>query len=323
MITQITGNKGSSGAISAQVFDKLIYGYNSPLGRSVLGTEESVSGLSLDDVKSRHAQLLNSKARIHIAGDIGQDKVKAFDKVAQLFSAEVSPEIDLQVTPKSKSRVYFIDVPGSKQSILRIGKLVPSTGDADFNKIDYTNEKLGGGISGNLSQTLRIEKGYTYGAFSGVTRGNSEQVFRVTTSVRANATKASLDIIHDMLTNYGNVYSDDDAEITRQKLLKDNTRAFESLGNKRSILRNISEFGKDPNYIEKEQQELLNMTTADFQNIAKKYLKEDEMTYLIVGDKETQFSEVQAFANEKTKGEVTWLDIDGTAIVSKKNESDK
>ncbi len=315
MLTQITGNKGSSGAISAQVFDKLIYGYDSPLGRSVLGTEDSVSGLTLDDVKARHTHLLNSKARIHIAGDIAPAKAKAFDKIAQLFSAKESSDIDLQIKPHSKSRVYFIDVPGSKQSILRIGKLVPSTSDADFNKIDYTNEKLGGGISGNLSQTLRIEKGYTYGAFSGVTRGNSEQIFRVITSVRSNATKASLDIIHDMLTNYGNVYSDDDAQITRQKLLKDNTRAFESLANKRSILRNISEFGKDKDYIEQEQQELLNMTTADFQNIAKKYLKEDEMIYLIVGDKETQFSEVQAFANEKAKGEVTELNIDGSLFV--------
>ncbi len=328
MLTQITSNKGSSGAISAQVFDILIYGNKSPLGRSVLGTQESVSGLTLEDVKSRHAHLLDSKARIHIAGNIGQDQAKAFDKIAQLFSAQDSRAIDLPIEPHFQSKIYFIDVPGSKQSILRIGKLVPSTSDADFNKIDYTNEKLGGGISGNLSQVLRIEKGYTYGAFSGVTRGNSKQIFRVTTSVRANATRASLDIIHDMLAHYGHLFSDEDAEITRQKLLKDKSRAFESLGNKNSILRTISKFGKDKNYIEKEQQELLAMTTADFQNIAQHYLKEDEMIYLIVGDKETQFSEVQAFADETAKGEVIWLDIDGAPIFSmpidsKKNESNK
>ncbi len=320
MLTQITDNKGSSGAISAQVFDKLLYGYDNPLGRSVLGTQESVSGLTLDEVKSRHVKMLNSKVRIHIAGDITQDKARTFDKIAKLFIADEAVETDLQAMPAFQAKVFFIDVPGSKQSILRIGKLVPSTTNADFNKIDYTNDKLGGGISGNLSQTLRIEKGYTYGAFSGVTRGNSQQIFRVITSVRANATKSSLDIIHDMLTNYGNIYSDEDAQITRQKLLKENTRAFESLANKRSILRTISEFGKDKDYIEKEQQELLNMSTVDFQNIAKKYLQESQMVYLIVGDRETQLSEVQAFANERAKGDVIELSIDGRPLSSGKGD---
>lgn len=52
------------------------------------------------------------------------------------------------------------------------------------------------------------------------------------------------------------------------------------------------------------------------QNIAKKHLKEDEIIYLIVDDKETQYSEVQAFAQDKRKAEVILLDIEGKALAA-------
>ena len=315
VLTGIKGGQANSGTISRQIFNKLIYGHNNPLGQTVAGSEDSVSSLTLEDMKSRHAALLHSKPRFHISGAINRTRAQSsFAKLANVFKPN-SDTIELvQPNANLNAKIYFIDVPGSKQSVLRIGKLVPPSTDADFNKIDYTNDKLGGGISGNLSQTLRIEKGYTYGAFSGVTRGKAAQSFVVSTSVRANATKASLDIIRDMLANYGTVFSDEDAEITRQKLLKENTRAFESLGAKRGILRNISEYGKNKDYIEKEQQELLAMTTDDFRGIANKYLQESEMIYLIVGDKETQYSEVESFAKEQGKGDVILLDIFGNPV---------
>jgi len=314
-LTAIKGREANSNTISALVFNKLIYGYDSPLGRSVIGSQDSVSNLTLDDLKSRHKELFNAKVGFHIAGNISQDRAsKGFAGIADLFNTEHSQVEVIKAGVKPSAKVYFIDVPGSKQSVLRIGKLTPATTDGNYNKIDYTNEKLGGGISADLSQILRIEKGYTYGAFSSLSRGLSKQNFAVRTSVRANATKASLDIIQDMLANYGTIYSDNDAEITRQKLLKENTRAFESLGAKRQTLRTISKYGKSKNYIEKEQQELLNMTTSDFQNIAKRYLKEDDMIYLIVGDKESQLSEVQEFARTKGKGDVILLDIFGNSV---------
>lgn len=313
-LTTIKGREASSTAISALIFDKLIYGDNA-LGRSVIGTQDTVSAISMDDVKQRHAQLLSGKAHIHIAGDIDQARAsKGFAKLASIFGGADNGANEITPDSTADAKIYFIDVPGSKQSVLRIGKLVPPTTDPDFNKIDYTNDKLGGGISGNLSQTLRIEKGYTYGAFSGLTNGTAPQIFTVRSSVRSNATQDSLDVIHDMLTNYGTIYSDDDAQITRQKLLKENTRAFESLGAKQATLRTISKYGKNKDYIEQDQRTLLAMTTDDFQGIAKKYMDENDMIYLIVGDKETQYSEVQAFAANKGKGEVVLLDIFGNPI---------
>ncbi|MCH2193065.1 insulinase family protein [Kordia sp.] len=45
------------------------------------------------------------------------------------------------------------------------GQLALSQVDPMYNNLEYTNQILGGGSSGRLFQTLRIEKGYTWSLF--------------------------------------------------------------------------------------------------------------------------------------------------------------
>jgi len=205
-------------------------------------------------------------------------------------------------------------VPGSKQSVLNIGQLTISTSHPESAKLDFVNEKLGGSIAGDLSQTLRIEKGYTYGAYSGISGGTAPQPFRIRTSVRANATGASLDVIQDMVSRYGREFDKSDKDTTQQKIIKDNTRAFESLRAKQSTLQSISKYNRSKRFVEEEQKTLINMEVADFQEIAGKYLAEEDMTYVIVGDKETQLEAVKAFAKKHGKGDVVELDIKGAPL---------
>ena len=121
------------------------------------------------------------------------------------------------------------------------------------NNLDFANEILGGGSSGRLTQTLRIEKGYTYGAFSTIIKNKEKSPFLVGTSVRSNATLKSLEIIKNMLANYATDFSQNDADITKNKLLKNNTRAFESLSAQLNMLLIMSKYNRPQTYIEDDQ----------------------------------------------------------------------
>ena len=311
-LTAIKGREANPNAIAALAFNRLVYGDEHVLGTPTNGTVETVSAIELADLQAYYEKMLMAGARIHIAGDISPADAEA--ALAPLAAVMGAPELTLPEfsvpAQEIAGKTYFIDVPGSKQSVLYIGKLALASTDADAKRLDFANEKLGGGISGDLSQVLRIEKGYTYGAFSGIANGLTPQPFRITTSVRANATQASLETIKEMVTDYGPGFTDAFVDLTRQKLLKQNTRAFESLGAKLGILRTISKYGKSLTYVEDEQNELVNMTLADYREVIGEYLNEDEMTYLIIGDAETQLEPVRAFAG----GEVTMLDIYGAPI---------
>ena len=311
-LTSIKGREANPSSIASMNFSRLIYGDQHPLGLPGSGTLQSVNELDLDDMKSAFGQLAGGNVRIHIAGDINQNRaLAAFEMLADDFSLSGVPLPAYEIAEQNKAgQVFFIDVPGSKQSVLNIGKLTVGTTHPNFDRIDFTNEKLGGGISGDLAQTLRIEKGYTYGAYSWITDGKAPQPFKISTSVRANATGPSLEIIRQMVTDHGPEFDDADAEMVQQKIIKEGTRAFESLNAKLGTLRNISKYGKSTSYVEEEQAELVAMTAADFQNIAATYLNEADMLYLVVGDKATQWEAVEKFAG----GNITELDIYGNPV---------
>lgn len=315
-LTGIKGREANPASVASSVFSKLIYTDAHPMGRPTSGTQDSVSGLSLEDMQSAHATMLGSPVTIHIAGDIDRARAeKGFAPVAEKLGAS-SVTIDKPEAPATDTagRVFFIDVTGSKQSVLMIGKLTVARSDEDYNRVSFTNEKLGGGIDADLSQMLRIEKGYTYGAYSWISQSTVPAPFQARTSVRANATYDSLVILRDMISAHGPEFDESDAEIVQQKLIKESTRAFESLNAKLGTLRAISKYDLSKSYVESDQEDLLAMSVEDFQNTAAEYLDESEMVYLIVGDKATQFEPVQRFATESGKGEVIELDIYGERV---------
>lgn len=309
--TELKGREASARGIAYISFIKQLYGNDHPFGVPNSGTLNSTKDISLDDLKAYYNNLSPSQANFHIAGAIDQAEVERIVSVLNDWEPKdiEIPKFQLPETT-SKDVMYFANVPGAKQSVLYIGKLVLSAENEDANKLKFANEILGGGSSGRLTQTLRIEKGYTYGAFSTIIDYKEVSPFLVGTSVRANATLKSLEIIEDMLANYATTYSQSDADITENKLLKDNTRAFESLGAKLNLLRTMSEYNKPKTYVEDEQQELIAMTLEDYQAVISKYLQEEDMIYVVVGDKATQFEEVKKLGKP-----IIELDIYGDEIL--------
>ena len=311
LITRLQGREANPQEIASINYNKLIYGTDHILGIPGSGTLETVNSITLDDVKQHYTSLSPKNAVIHIAGDVSQNAAKdTFDSLANNWkSSDVEiPNVTVDTIQKG-NKLYFINIPGSKQSVIYAGKIALSGNNEDYNNLDYANEILGGGSSGRLFQTLRIEKGYTYGAYSYIRQQENKAPFTVTTSVRANATLPSLQIISDMLKQYEDSFGVNEVETTKTKLLKGSTRSYEDLGDKLRILREMSKYDKSSDFIEKEQQELLAMTLEDFKSIINTYINEDQMIYVVVGDKATQFDEIKKLGKE-----VIELDIHGNRI---------
>lgn len=72
----------------------------------------------------------------------------------------------------------------------------------------------------------------------------------------------------------------------------------------------MSEYNKPKTYVEDEQQELIAMTLEDYQAVISKYLQEEDMIYVVVGDKATQFEEVKKLGKP-----IIELDIYGDEIL--------
>jgi zinc protease len=293
--TNLKGREANPTAIASQNFNKLMYGEGHIMSLPASGVPETVEGITLEDVKDFYGRISPSGSAFKVVGAIDQAAVEqAMSSLASSWKGEGQTDsmVDMTISSPDEQVLYFIDVPGAKQSVLYIGSMAVAASEPDFTKIDFANEILGGGSSGRLFQTLRIQKGFTYGAYSTAAARLMPAPFRIQTSVRANATQASLEIIRDMVRDYGPGFTQGDVELTRNKILKQNTRAYESLGAKLSILTNIEKFGRPLDYIDQDQQLLMNMDLDTFKATIGQYMDESKMTYLVVGDKATQFEPV-------------------------------
>ena len=310
LATRLRDREASPPAIAGNVFSHVLYGDDHAFGTPALGTPETVAGIELDDLKAYFdANVSPTQATFHVAGAVSEVRVTA--ALAGLTERWPAKQVEIPAQPAPPElagrTVYFVDVPGAKQSVLQVGRLALSATDPDFTRLDFANERLGGSSSGRLFQLLRIEKGYTYGARSGIVGTLEIGPWSAQTSVRANVTLESLELLRDQIRNYAATFTQDDVDVTQNQIIKGNTRAFESLNAKLGLLRRMSRLGLPDDFLERDQELLLGMTQDDFREVINSYLDESRMIYVVVGDAATQLARVA----ELGYGEPVLLDIYG------------
>ncbi|MFL3050624.1 MAG: M16 family metallopeptidase [Candidatus Neomarinimicrobiota bacterium] len=277
--------------IASNVFNRLNYG-NHILANSTMGTEESVMTIELEDLKKYYEDNFSvDLSTISIVGDINQNgAIKAFKSLSDRWEIkDVNfPEYAMP-EPNNKAKIYFVDVPGAKQSEIRIGYLSMQYTDPDYIPATVMNMKLGGNFSSDINLTLREEKGFTYGARSRFTGSRFPGLFIASSAVRSNTTEESVQIFKDIMTRYREPISEEDLEFTKNMIIKSNSRRFETLGALRGMIANISTYNLPFDYIKDRENMVRDFTIEEHNGLAKEYVRPSEMIYLIVGDAATQY----------------------------------
>ena len=296
-LTSIKQAKGDAQSIARNAYFKLLYPENHAASSPLGGTEETVNAISLDDLKAYYIKNMSPKlASFQVAGDVSQQQVVSALSVLKDWKGEdLTLPVQPQVVTREKPSLYFIDLPDAKQSVIMVGKAVVPAQHPDFYPIVVANNRLGGGMSARLAQTLRIQKGYTYGAYSYIRGASYQSPFIASSQVRTNVTLESLDIFKDLIDNYQSTYSEDDLDVTKNMIVKGNARKFETLGQQLNVLENISRYGWSDDYISERQEYVTTVTLEDVHNTINTHLKEQNMFYVVVGDAKTQLARMKEF----------------------------
>ena len=251
--------------------------------------KEKLEAVTLEDLKAFHSAYYGlSDAKLRIVGDYAPGDVKAMFGTGNASTSSQEKSIPGQARPVTESKVYFYDVPGAKQSVLRIERPSLTATDEDYPLAEAINFPLGGIYTSKLNTTLRVEKGYTYGIRSGFNASEDRGTFNVRSSVRSNVTKESIDLIRDIVGNYGKDFTQEDLDIMKSALLRGQALKNETLSDKLNMLGEVSAYGYADDYRAQNAKAIEAMTLQDFKDLAAKYLRPDAMNYLVVGDAESQ-----------------------------------
>ncbi len=278
-------------SISSNTFNRILYGPRHILSVNRRGAIETVNAIATDDLRAYYDRNVSpSVASIHIVGEISE--TEAMSSLASLEGRwdprdVTRPEFELPDPPR-EARIYFVDVPGSSQSVIRVGAMALARTDPDFYPATVANLRLGGTFRSRLNQVLREQRGYTYGAGSGFSGSDIPGPFSVSTSVRSNVTMESVDIVNRILTEYGDTYDEEDLEATASYLVRSNARAFETLGNQIGMLQNISLLNLPFDYVRQREQIVRDMTLDRIRELIQNQIDPSRMAFVVVGDAETQ-----------------------------------
>jgi zinc protease len=295
-IEDINQSKVRPASISQNVFSKLLFGENHIFGLPLSGTAESVEAISIDDLKAYYENFLSpSVAYISIVGDISRETAAAaLQSLESRWPAkEVSyPEYAVPAAP-DKPGLYVVDVPGARQSVIRIGcPSLPAT-DPDYYPATVMNYKLGGSFNGFVNLVLREEKGYTYGARTGFSGMADSGTFYAFSQVQSQATAESVQIFRDLMLKYRQGIAEEDLSFTKSALVKSNARGFETLGSLLGMLNNIALYGYPDDYVKRQEDFVKALTLEEHKELAEKYIDPDRMVYVIVGDAATQMKPLE------------------------------
>ncbi len=297
VISRIKEQSAEPFSIASREFRKIVYGKDHIFSHSILGTEGSVSSLTMADLKQFYSEKLSpGYTSIHVVGDISKEEVA--DSFSKLTKDWKSREVDwpayTMAPPPNKPTLYFYDVPGAKQSILYFGSSGPGATDPDYYPAEVVNFILGGGgFASRLMQQVRDEKGYTYGISSRFAGLSNSGYFAVASGVRSNVTLEATALVRQIMLDYGNTYTDADLEVTKSSLTKSNARAFETGNAKLGMLMDISAYNLPDDYVRQRAGMVRELTLAQVRDLSQKYVRPDNMYYLVVGDAATQYERMK------------------------------
>ena len=294
--------------IASQVGDKLFYGANHPYGE--FATIQTVENITLEDVQNYYSTYAKpNNAYLTIVGDVDFNEIKKL--VTSLFKGWKKgklPEYEMPtVNDVSKNEINFVDMSNAVQSEITVGNIINiSMADPDYFALRLANQILGGS-GGRLYENLREDKGFTYGAYSGVTTSRYVGNFYASTSVRNEVTDSSVvEIINEINRIISDNVSESKLASVKEKFVGNFIMSTERPSTIATFALNIDKYNLPGNFYETYLDNFQKVTVEDIKRVTNKYFKNNNLRIVIVGKGKDVISSL-----ETSPYEITYYDTNG------------
>lgn len=286
LLRQIALGSSRPQTIALMHFRKILYG-DHPYS-VVLPSDAEVKAITLADVKSYFQANFNpERAHLYVAGKFDTGTVKK--AIAESFSkwpkggTAWKPDVP---TPKLRRILDVTDRPGAPQSTLIIGLPVPPPNSPDAIPLLVTNALLGGSFNSRITANIREQKGYTYSPFSQISRRYHDAYWAESADVTTQFTGPSIKEIFGEIDRLKSA-PPSDAELKGiQNYL---SGIFVIQNSSRGALINQLQYvdfqGLGEDYLKTYVAKVNAVSPADVQKMTAQYIKPEEMTIVVVGDK--------------------------------------
>ncbi len=295
MLSQLAQVEATPSALAARALGPILFGDAHPYGlpSDGLGNAASITALSPEALRAAHTKWLRPDlARITVVGDVTMAQLKPLLEAAfGNWQAPAGPRpvkaLDAPV-PAPRPRIVLIDRPGSPQSVIIAGRVLPLTGrDQGKEALDLANEVLGNGFLSRLNMDLREDKGWSYGVRSSVPSPVGPRSFTVSAPVQSDKTGESIRLLMADMAAFPAKKPVDQTELNR--VTDGNVRGlpnrFQTNGQVLQAIIGNDRLGRPDNYYAALPSRYHAIDATALDTAAKTWLQPAGLVVVVVGDR--------------------------------------
>jgi len=282
---QLSISKAVPQNMALEKFRKLLYG-DHPYG-TVFPTQESIQKTTVADIKKFYEGNFGAaRSHLYVAGRF--DTAAAKKAIAANFGGWAKGAAAATNLPKVKPQrvLDLTDRPGAAQSTLLIGMPVPDATSPDAIPLGVTNALLGGSFGSRITSNIREQKGYTYSPSSQISRRYHDAYWAETADVTTQHTGDSL---KEIFAEIDKLAKEPPADAELKGIQSYLSGLFVIQNSSRGALINQLRFvdfqGLGEDYLKTYVQKVNAVTPAAVSKMTLQYIKPDQMTIVVVGDK--------------------------------------
>ena len=308
MIGNIRQSSTEPKVLARHVFRQMMYGPENVLSNSALASEKEVAAITMEDIKTFYkTHIVPGQATFDFVGGYEKKEVMKFlQPLARTWTTGGASQERLNLNFMAPhAKVYFVDYPGAKQSYILLGCPAMPKASNDYYPAKMVNQLLGASSNALLFDVLRLQHGYTYGAYSFFDCGKYANEFRATSSVQAAYTLEAMQLFKSCISTYGEQFTEQSLVKTKDAMFKENAAAFEMPDARLDLLSEMTVDGLPVDDLKRQEQLLKRMTLPEAKACIRNWLDYDRMFFVVVGDAASQLDRIR----KSGLGEVKVVDL--------------
>ncbi len=267
--------------------NRAIFG-DHPYAFRALGNERTLKAITLEDVKRfPKERFAKNNLIVVIVGAISVPEVaRMLDQVFGDLPEEPKLSAIRSVTPKTQEPV-LVEREGTQTQVFWAAP-APPYHDPDFAAVEIASEVLGGGgFSSRLMESLRVDKGLTYGVGMGLAPMEASSIMVGQFSSNNDVLDQSVDLLRATWDSfYDKGLTEAELETARQALLGQMRLSMTSTDAIAGAYVSLLKRREGPNGYDQLEQALRSVSQDKIMSVIKKWFNPEMATYVFVGKKD-------------------------------------
>ena len=267
-------------------FSKALYG-DHPYGR-LFPDIEQINSYTVEQIRAYYEENFGARrTHVYVAGMFDEAAVKAaIDKAFSDWKAGPEPLVMPPEPAQGRQYVDMINRANASQSNVFLGLPTIDPSQPDYIGLQATNAILGGSFGSRITSNIREDKGYTYSPRSSLSVRRLDGYWVQQAAITTDDTAAALkEIFYEI-----NRLRDEAPPQEELTAIQNYMAGIFTLRNSTrqgiiNVLNQVALHGQSDSYLTEYVSRVYALKPEDISRIATRYLRPDDMTLVVVGDR--------------------------------------